>query len=107
MLVAAPGQFVPLSMNARNPWAVLMSAALPAGTVIGLVPGALATVVEPPRIEASAAMVQMDDQPSVDPMVGPTISLYQSDKIGLKFVLPATWSLRSPSGVAWVENVTW
>lgn len=107
ILVAAPGQFVPLSMNARSPWSVLMSAALPAGTVIGVIPAAVATVVEPPRIEASGAMVQMDDQPSDDVMTGPTISLYQSDSIGLRFILPVTWSLRSPSGAAWVENVTW
>ncbi|MCK1382491.1 hypothetical protein IVB33_39880, partial [Bradyrhizobium sp. 24] len=71
ILIAAPAQFVPLSMNARNPWAVLMSAALPAGTVIGVIPAALATVIEPPRIEASrGAMLQMDDQPSADPMTG-------------------------------------
>jgi hypothetical protein len=107
VLIAAPGQFVPLSMNARNPWSVLMSAALPAGTVIGLVPAALATVVEPPRIEASATTVQMTDQPSAELMTGPTISLYQTDSIGLRFILPATWSLRSPSGVAWIEATSW
>lgn len=107
ILVAAPAQYVPLAMNARNPWSVLMSASLPAGTVIGVIPAALATVIEPPRIEASSTMVQMDDQPSADPLTGPTISLYQTDSIGLRFILPATWSLRSPSGVAWVDNVTW
>lgn len=107
VLVAGPGQFVPLGMNAHNPWSVLMSTAVPAGTVIGIVPAALATVVEPPRIEAAAPMVQMDDQPSADPMVGPTISLYQTDSIGLRFILPATWIVRSPNGVAWIESTNW
>lgn len=108
ILIAAPAQFIALSMSARNPWSLMQSAALPAGTVIGIIPAAVASVVEPPRIEASATTVQMDDQPSADLLtVGRTISLYQSDAIGLRLIWPATWSLRSPSGVAWIEATNW
>lgn len=110
MLIAAPRQAVSLAMLApRDMWPpVLMSAALPDKTVIGVVPAALATVIDPPRIEAgSDPLVQMDDAPSGGVMTGPTISLYQSDQIGLKFIMPATWGLRSPSAVAWITGTAW
>ncbi|MCD9110094.1 phage major capsid protein [Bradyrhizobium japonicum] len=108
ILIAAPRQAVSLAMSApRDMWPMLM-ANLPDKMVIGVVPAALATVIEPPRIEASSGpMLQMDDQPSADPMSGPTISLFQSDEVGLRFILPASWSLRSPSGVAWIEATNW
>ena len=108
ILICAPRQAVALAMLApRDMWPVLMSAALPDKTIIGLVPAGIVSVIEAPRIETSSAMVQMNDAPSGDPMTGPTISLYQSDNIGLKFIMPATWGLRSPTAVAWIENVNW
>lgn len=115
VLIASPAQFVPLGMNVRNPYSVLMSAALPAGTVIGVVPAALATVVEVPRIETSpGATLHMDTAPtnvsapgSPPHVAAPTISMYQTDSVSLRFILNATWMLRSPSGVAYTENVAW
>jgi hypothetical protein len=109
VLVAAPAQAAALTLRTpRDLWPVLPSAALPAGTVIGIVPGGLATVIEPPRIEAgSDPIVQMDDQPSGDVMTGPTISLFQSDQVGLRFIMPATWGLRSPAAVAWITGAAW
>lgn len=109
MLIAAPRQAVSLAMLApRDLWSVAMSAALPDKTVIGVVPAGIATVIDPPRIEAgSDPLVQMDDAPSGGVMTGPTISLYQSDQIGLKFIMPATWGLRSPSAVAWITGTAW
>ena len=109
MLIAAPRQAVALAMLApRDPWPVFQSAALADGTVIGVTPTGIASVIDAPRIEAgSDPLVQMDDAPSGGVMTGPTISLYQSDQIGLKFILPATWGLRSPSAVAWITGTAW
>ena len=46
-------------------WPILMSAALPAGTVIGIAAGGLATVVDAPRIEAGTEVtLHMDDAPN-------------------------------------------
>jgi hypothetical protein len=82
LLIAAPAQTAALTLRApRDLWPTLMSAALPDKTVIGVVPAAIASVIEPPRIEAgSDPVVQMDDAASGDPMTGPTtISLADPD----------------------------
>ncbi len=114
VLVAAPAQAAALMLRApRDLWAVLMSAALPAGTIIGIVPAGIATVVESPLIEAgSDAVVHMDDQPGELVDIGgvwarPICSLWQTDSVGLRFVMPATWARRSPSAVAWIEGAKW
>ena len=110
VLIAAPAQAAALTLRSpRDLFPVLMSAALPDKTVIGIVPGAVATVIEPPLIEASAdALVQYNDAPAADPMTaGTTISVFQSDETSLRFILPATWARRSASAVAWVSGVNW
>ena len=66
MLIAAPAQATALVMRTPGdlPCPVLACAALPDKTVIGLVPQALATVVEAPRIEASSATAHVDTTPT-------------------------------------------
>jgi hypothetical protein len=114
VLVASPRQAVALAMRApRDLWPVLMSAALPDKTIIALTPAALATVIEPPRIESSGATVHMEEATPGDivdiggVLAYPVKSLWQSDSVAIRFILPATWGRRSAAAVAWIENVAW
>jgi hypothetical protein len=114
VLVAAPAQAVSLTLGAaRDFWPVLASAALPAGTVIGLVPTALATVVETPRIEASGdAVVHRADPASEAVDVGgvmatPLVSMWQTDSVSERLILPCSWARRSASAVAFIQGATW
>jgi hypothetical protein len=116
ILVAAPAQYVALSMNAlRVAYPLYQSAALPAGTIVGLAPGAIASVVEAPRIESSSeTVVHMDTAPFDIGTAGtpPTVaarsaSMFQTDSVAIRFILPATWARRSAAAVAWVQNVVW
>jgi hypothetical protein len=94
---------------------VFVSSTLPAKTIIAIVPAGLATVVKAPRIEASIeSAVHMYDPatdlttPGTPPVSAyPIKSIYQTDSVALRLILPATWALRSPSALAWVQNVTW
>jgi hypothetical protein len=115
IIVAAPKQAVALGMAARDPLSVLSSAALPVGTVIGVVPQALATVVEAPRLDASgeAGSLHMEDTAPAEIVDGsgvyakPVMSVFQMDSVALRLILPATWQLRSPSAVAWIQGTNW
>jgi len=114
ILICAPEQYVAMHMLPVDPtWPVYMSATLPSGTVIGVAPAGLATVIETPRIEmVSAAAVHMNTQPSdivISPstVAAPVKSAFQTDSQFLRFILPCTWALRSPQAVAWVQNTKW
>ena len=110
--MAAPAQAVALSMTAEESflWPVLMSTALPAGTVIGIAAAGLATAVDAPRIEAGTEVtLHMNDAPEELVSAGgvlaaPIRSAFQTD---LRFMLPATWSRRSSKAVAWVQGAGW
>lgn len=114
VLVASPPQAASLAQLPRDPWPVYVSATLPAGTIVALAVGALATCVESPRIEARPDTVHMDTTPSDISVAGapptvayPTRSLWQADSIGIRFILPATWARRSSAAVAWISATTW
>jgi hypothetical protein len=114
VLVASPAQAVAIVMRTPGdlPWLVLPCAALPDKTVIGIVPAALATVVEAPRIEASSATAHVDTAPSdISTAPGtvayPVKSFYQIDAVALRLILPATWARRSANAVAWIQNTSW
>jgi hypothetical protein len=110
VIVGSPGQA--LSMRLFAPDAVLdvySSNALPAGTVVGIVPAGVATVVEAPRIDASQDLsIQSVDVPADELMAsGPVYSMFQKDSVSLKLVMPATWVRRSISAAAWIQSVKW
>jgi hypothetical protein len=115
VLVAAPRQAVALAMSApRDLWPTVVSATLPDKTVIGIVPAGIATSISAPRIEAStAAAVHHEDATPADisdiggVLAYPVKSTFQIDSVNLKLVQPATWGLRSPTAVAWLQNVNW
>jgi hypothetical protein len=114
ILVAAPAQAVALTMLAYGEmWPAFMSAALPAGTVVGIIPAGLATVVEAPRLETSADTVLHMASPATEIVNGsgvlaaPVRSVFQTDSVALKLIVPASWSLRSPTTLAWMQGVSW
>jgi Phage capsid family len=110
LLIAAPGAAMVLGILPPSmPWTVLASAALAPGTIIGLVPEALVATLSVPRIEASTqAAVQFNTTPNDELMSGGYVgNVYQTDETAIKLVGPSTWALRSPSGVAVINNVDW
>lgn len=115
VLVAAPRQAVALAMAApRDLWPVLMSAALPDKTLIGVVPAGIGAAIQPPKITASSeTLLHMEDDAPAEIVDGggtlayPVISMFQADSVALRFIMPATWGRRSASSVAWIESVAW
>jgi hypothetical protein len=114
VLIAAPSQFVSLQMHpVSTVWDTYMSQAVPDKTVIGLVPSALATSVEAPRIEmVDMAQLHMETVAqelvaSPSTVAAPQRSLFQTDTQAIRFIMPASWALRSASAVAVCQSVKW
>jgi hypothetical protein len=115
VLIAAPAQAAALTLRtSRDFWPVLASNALPNTSVIGIVPAALATAVETPRIEAGphATLHFEDTTPGEIVDVGgvlaaPAKSMFQTVSVGPRFILPVTWARRSPDAVAWIDSTKW
>ena len=40
-------------------------------------------------------------------VAAPQRSLFQTDSLALRMVMPLNWVKRRPGTVAWVQNVTW
>jgi HK97 family phage prohead protease len=95
---------------------IIDSATVPAKTMI-LVDAADFVVVggEAPRFELSdQATLHMEDTAPLDLVSGspgtvasPQRSLFQTDSIALRMVLPLNWIQRRAGTVAWTQNVTW
>jgi hypothetical protein len=118
VFVCAPEQAVAIALRAPNfAYAVLPSDALAPGTVIAVSAGAFASVLSAARIEpGDGALVHMEDSNPLPIATGaqgsgvlatPSRSLWQTDAIGLKVVLPVSWAMRSTTGVAYMTSVTW
>jgi HK97 family phage prohead protease/HK97 family phage major capsid protein len=68
-----------------------------------------------PRFEISdQATLHMEDTAPLDLVSGspgtvasPQRSLFQTDSLALRMVMPLNWLQRRPGTVAWVQNVTW
>lgn len=96
---------------------VISSTTQPAGTVILMNASDLVTVEgDDPRFEVSdQATLHMEDTtplaigtPGSPPTVAaPARSLFQTDSLGLRMILPMNWALRRTGTVAWVAGVTW
>lgn len=93
------------------------SAFIPAGTLIGIDPRALATGYgADPEISASLeSVIHTDDSaplaigtPGSPPTVAaPALSLFQSDLVSLKCILRACWAFRWPGIAAITTGMTW
>ena len=91
------------------------SATVPTKTMI-LVDAADFVVVggEAPRMEMSdQATLHMEDTTPADLVASPSTvaapqrSLFQTDSLALRMVMPLNWTQRRAGTVAWTQNVTW
>jgi hypothetical protein len=110
VVIAPPRQAAAILLETMlQPFNVLMSATIPAGTVICVATNAVVACVDAPAIDASRdSVVHMEDTtPGAVVASSPTYSMFQIDAVSLKLRWPVSWVLRDPKGVAWVDNVTW
>ena len=115
VIVASPDAAVALQMRVfREEWPILVSAQLPARTVIMIAVNAIVSAVEgAPQIDASSQASFVPDtvpQEIVTSAGTPATSvgsLYQADEVALRLRWPITWALRASNGLAWMTNVNW
>jgi HK97 family phage major capsid protein len=100
-----------------NGYPVIQSTTVPAGTVILLDAADFASLTgDDPRFELSdVATLHMEDTapanigtvgtPNV--VAAPVQSMFQTDSIALRMILPMNWIMRRSGLVAWVAAVTW
>jgi len=107
-IVAAPEQAVSIALRLPQlPYVVLASKALAAGSVIAVATNALVSAFENvPRIESSREVAQAADTAPVADAPA-TMSVFQTDNIALKLILPASWGLRAPGAIAFTTGVAW
>jgi hypothetical protein len=114
VIVAAPAQAVALSTQLmHDPIPVLSSNALADRSIIGLVPTALATAIDVPRIELvdqttlHMESVALELVGSPGTIAAPSRSLFQTDSQAIRFILPCSWALRSSSALAYITGTNW
>jgi len=107
------------AMNGGNflGYPVIQSPTVPAGTLT-LVDAAdfVSVTGDDPRFDISdQATLHMEDTTplaisaagSPNTVAAPVRSLFQTDSIGLRMILPINWTLRRAGVVAWTTGVTW
>jgi hypothetical protein len=115
IFVASPGRAANMSLRLINQARITVLATASIGDdLICIAPAAVATAVaDLPEISSSRiATVHMDSAPralvdGTGAVAQPQRSLFQTDAIGVKIVLPASWALRHPNGVAWTQPSGW
>ena len=98
-------------------WGIIDSGTVPLGTVIAMDAADFVSVSgDGPRFEISdQATLHMEDTAPADittagtPAVAsfPVKSMFQTDSLALRLILPVNWTIRRPGTVAWVAGVTW
>jgi HK97 family phage prohead protease len=121
-LVAAPGAGVfpfrdEISRGTLGGWPVIDSGTVPLGTVIVVDAADFVSVTgDGPRFEISdQATLHMEDTAPTDistagtPAVVafPAKSMFQTDSLALRLILPINWTIRRTGTVAWMAGVTW
>lgn len=115
VLVASPDAAVALRLRLLSiDWPVLVSASLPARTVICVAANAIVSAVEgAPAIDANAeAELHRESVPGEIVDIGgvfarPVGSLFQTDQVALRLRWPLSWALRASNGLAWMSGVNW
>jgi hypothetical protein len=119
VLIAAPQQAVALwvytavGLPTLTLFPTFMSAALPAKRVIAVAVNALVSAFGVPVIDASRDAAIHEAAPASELadiggiLATPIKSMTQIDGVALRLRMPAAWALRSPTGLAWMDNVTW
>jgi HK97 family phage prohead protease/HK97 family phage major capsid protein len=98
-------------------WPIIDSGTVPLGEVIAIDAADFVAVGgEAPRFEISdQATLHLDDTAPADIVSGaapgtpanPVKSLWQTDSLALRLILPINWTIRRPGVVAYVAGVTW
>ncbi|MBR0879118.1 HK97 family phage prohead protease [Bradyrhizobium barranii subsp. barranii] len=98
-------------------WPIIDSGTVPMGTVIAVDAADFVAVGgDAPRFEISdQATLHMEDTAPADIVSGaapgtpanPVKSMWQTDSLALRLILPVNWALRRSGVVAWVQGVTW
>jgi HK97 family phage prohead protease/HK97 family phage major capsid protein len=116
-----PGAIFPFATDINNNrlmgYAVIQSGTVPLGTVICMDAADYVSVTgDTPRFEISdQATLHMEDTspqhlgtpgtPAV--AAAPAVSMFQTDSMALRLILPMNWAVRRAGTVAWVAGVTW
>jgi HK97 family phage prohead protease len=121
-LTAAPGAGVfpfreEIGAGRLGGWPVIDSGTIPLGTVIVMDAADFVAVGgEAPRFEISdQATLHFEDTTPTDitttgtPPVAayPVKSMWQTDSLALRLILPTNWTIRRAGVVAWTQSVTW
>jgi hypothetical protein len=121
-LVAAPGVGVfpfrdEIAAGTLGGWPIIESGTVPPGTVIVIDAADFVSVGgDAPRFEVSdQATLHMEDTTPTDIVAGPgpgtpafpVKSMWQTDSLALRLILPTNWTIRRPGTVAYVAGVTW
>jgi hypothetical protein len=116
-LIANPVRALALRLRAPRelPVSVLASSAVAAGDLIAVAPPALVSAVGNVSINAGrestvhsfdpADAISVPGTPNV--VAAPVRSMWQTDCIGLRLLMTASWGLRHPSGLAWLTTAAW
>jgi HK97 family phage major capsid protein/HK97 family phage prohead protease len=118
MLTAMPGMSAfpfrdEVARGQLQGWPIIDSGTVPLGEVIAVDAADFVSVTgEGPRFELSdQATLHMEDTAPL-PIVGgtpadPVRSLWQTDSLALRLIMPLNWTIRRPGVVAAVTGVTW
>lgn len=98
-------------------WPIIDSGTVPLGTVIAIDAADFVSVGgDAPRFEVSdqATLHEEDTTPlpiasagTPNTVAAPVRSLWQTDSLALRLILPLNWTIRRTGVVAWTQNVTW
>ena len=115
VIIASPSQVAALKMwKQPDFFPVLASVALAAGTVVAVEASSFVSGLDgiPEFSTSTGATLHMEDTTPTDIVTGgtaahPVKNLFQTDLIGLKMILRASWGMRNAKHVAIVTGVTW
>jgi HK97 family phage prohead protease/HK97 family phage major capsid protein len=98
-------------------WPFIQSGTVPAGTVIVIDAADFVSVTgDGPRFEISdQATLHFEDTTPLDistsgspnVVAAPVKSMFQTDMLALRLILPLTWAIRRTGTLAWLTGVTW
>jgi hypothetical protein len=98
-------------------WPIIDSGTVPMGTVVAIDAADFVAVGgDAPRFEISdQATLHMEDTAPADIVSGaapgtpanPVKSMWQTDSLALRLIMPVNWTIRRVGVVAWTQAVTW
>jgi len=121
-LIAMPGMGVfpfrqEIAAGNLGGWGIIDSGTVPLGTVIAMDAADFVSVNgDGPRFEISdQATLHLEDTTPADigtvgtpgVVAAPVKSMFQTDSLALRLILPVNWTIRRPGTVAYVAGVTW